>query len=78
MLNEQTLGARKEEQMDVKRASFKPIYPRFVERVNVKNLRRGNSNARTHTHPGSKRDGMIIDGLTRLRYLSTRCVCVCV
>lgn len=42
--------------MDEKRASFKPIYPRFVERVSVKNL-----------HQGNTQQGMIIDGLTRLR-----------
>lgn len=50
--------------MDEKRASFKPIYPRFVERVSVKNLYQGNTSGYTD---GNKQEGMIIDGVTRLR-----------
>jgi len=38
--------------MDEKRASFKPIYPRFVERVNVKNLQQGN----IHTMAANKKE----------------------
>lgn len=49
--------------MDEKRASFKPIYPRFVERVSVKNLYQGNTYS---LYDGNKQEGMIIDGVTRL------------
>jgi len=42
MSRRSTHAYKKNRWVDEKRASFKPIYPRFIERVSVKNLYQGN------------------------------------